>query len=93
MAYTASVSDIQREYLGKVIGSGQCVAFVEAVAKTPLTARWNRGGIVAGDMTIAEGTAIATFDPDGTYGNHRDGRSHGAIYVSSHGALTTGRTK
>jgi hypothetical protein len=37
---------------------------------------------VAGDNTIPEGTAIATFDPAGTYGNHTDGRSHGAIYVS-----------
>jgi hypothetical protein len=82
MSYTASIPDIQQNDLGKVIGTGQCVAFVEAVAKTPLTAHWNRGGIVAGDMTIAEGTAIATFDPDGTYGNHTDGRSHGAIYVS-----------
>jgi hypothetical protein len=82
MSYTASVPDIQQNYLGKVIGSGQCVAFVEAAAKAPLTAQWTRGRIVAGDTTIPEGTAIATFDPAGTYGNHMDGRSHGAIYVS-----------
>jgi hypothetical protein len=82
MSYTASISEIRRNDLGKVIGTGQCVAFVEAAAKTRHTAEWNRGGIVAGDTTIAEGTAIATFDPDGTYGNHTDGRSHGAIYVS-----------
>jgi hypothetical protein len=82
MSYTASVSDIQQNYLGKAIGSGQCVAFVEMAAKTPNTAAWKRGRIVAGDTTIPEGTAIATFDPQGTYGNHADGRSHGAIYVS-----------
>lgn len=82
MSYTASIGDIQRDDLGKTIGSGQCVAFVEAAAKTPHTAQWTRGRIVAGDATIAEGTAIATFDPAGTYGNHTDGRSHGAIYVS-----------
>jgi hypothetical protein len=82
MSYTASVPDIQQNYLGKAIGSGQCVAFVEAVAKAPLTAQWTRGRIVAGDTTIPEGTAIAAFDLDGTYGNHTDGRSHGAIYVS-----------
>jgi len=82
MSYTASVLDIQQNDLGKVIGSGQCVAFVEAAAKTPLTAHWHRGRMVAGDLTIPEGTAIATFDPAGTYGNHSDGRSHGAIYVS-----------
>jgi hypothetical protein len=82
MSYTASVSDIQQNYLGKAIGTGQCVAFVELAAKTPNTAAWKRGRIVAEDMTIPEGTAIATFDPTGTYGNHTDGRSHGAIYVS-----------
>ena len=82
MSYTASIPDIQQNDLGKVIGSGQCVAFVEAAAKKPLTARWTRGRIVAGDATIPEGTAIAAFDPSGTYGNHTDGRSHGAIYVT-----------
>jgi len=82
MSYTASIPGIQRNYLGKAIGSGQCVAFVEAAAQTPHTAQWKRGGLAAGDTTIAEGTAIATFDPSGTYGNHTDGRSHAAIYVS-----------
>lgn len=82
MSYTASVLDIQRNYLGKVIGTGQCVAFVEAAAETPNTAQWKRGRIVAGDMTVRKGTAIATFDPDRSYGNHTDGRSHAAIYVS-----------
>src|ERR1700692_1884309 len=82
MPYTASVSDIQQNYLGKAIGTGQCVAFVEMAAKTPHTATWKRGRLVAGDMTIPQGTAIATFDSAGTYGNHTDGRSHGAIYIS-----------
>lgn len=27
------------------------------------------------------GAAIATFDPDGHYGNHTDGRSHAAIFL------------
>jgi hypothetical protein len=80
--YTASLAVIQRNHLGKAIGSGQCVAFVEAAANTPHTSQWTRGRIVAGDATIPEGAAIATFDPSGTYGNHTDGRSHGAIYVS-----------
>lgn len=34
---------------------------------------------------MAPGTAIATFDPDGRYGNHTDGRSHAAILVAEHG--------
>jgi hypothetical protein len=82
MSYTAGVGDILTNYLGKAIGTGQCVAFVEAAAKTPNTVHWTRGRIVAGDTTIPEGTAIAAFDPSGTYGNHTDGRSHGAIYIS-----------
>ena len=32
-------------------------------------------------MALRPGTAIATFDPDGRYGNHTDGRSHTAIYL------------
>jgi hypothetical protein len=81
MSYRADLSDIQNNYLGKAIGTGQCVAFVEAAAHTPTTASW-KCGKVAGDSTIAAGTAIATFDPTGVYGNHTDGRSHAAIYVS-----------
>lgn len=30
---------------------------------------------------MVPGTAIATFDPSGKYGNHTDGRSHAAIYL------------
>jgi hypothetical protein len=82
MSYTASIAGIPKDYLGKAIGTGQCVAFVEAAAQTPNTARWTRGGLVGGDTTIPAGAAIATFDPSGMYGNHTDGRSHAAIYVS-----------
>lgn len=28
------------------------------------------------------GTAVATFDPDGRYGNHLDGRSHAAVLLA-----------
>lgn len=34
-----------------------------------------------GNESIRPGTAIATFDSDGRYGNHVDGRSHAAIYM------------
>ena len=37
--------------------------------------------LVKGNMSIRPGTAIATFDRDGHYGNHTDGRSHAAIYL------------
>jgi hypothetical protein len=76
-------------FKGQAVGTGQCVAFVEASALTPNTAHWKVGAKVQGDLTLPTGTAIASFDPDGTYGNHTDGRSHAAIYVSQdqHGLL------
>ena len=67
-------------FAGQAVGSGQCVAFVERAAGAPLTAQWRRGAQVK-DSHPPAGTAIATFDPDGIYGNHIDGRSHAAIFL------------
>ena len=86
MSYQASISDIEKNYLDpskpSVVGNGQCVAFVVKVATKLTTSHWKKGKLVAGDVGIPAGTAIATFDPNGQYGNHLDGRSHAAIYVS-----------
>ena len=65
-------------FLGQAVGSGQCVAYVQAASGAPLTRFWTRGVSVRGN-NVPTGTAIATFDPDATYGNHIDGRSHAAI--------------
>jgi hypothetical protein len=71
------------QYIGQTVGEGasrgQCVAFVRAAADLPHTSLWVRGDPVA-TTDCARGTAIATFDPDGKYGNHGDGRSHAAIF-------------
>ena len=67
-------------YNGRVVGNGHCVAFVRQVAGAPHTSQWRRGDHVRSSPPPA-GTAIATFDPDGTYGNHTDGRSHTAILL------------
>jgi hypothetical protein len=32
------------------------------------------------------GSVVATFDPNGRYGNHIDGRSHAAIYLGRNAA-------
>ena len=32
-------------------------------------------------VSLPPGTCIATFDDDGSYGNHTDGRSHACIYL------------
>jgi hypothetical protein len=82
MVYTANIAVIKAKYLGTVVTNGQCVAFVKEAAHTPATASWKRGVKVLGATQLAAGTAIATFDPSGMYGNHTDGRSHAAIYVS-----------
>ena len=86
MSYQANLTDIQNHYLGEVAGSGhyrgQCAVFVQEVAHAGNTHGWKQGEKVAGNVSISAGTAIATFDPDGQYGNHTDGRSHAAIYVS-----------
>jgi hypothetical protein len=72
-------------YDGRVVGNGQCVAFVRQVTGLPATAEWRRGAKVASAASVPEaGTAIATFDADGRYGNHTDGRSHAAILIARH---------
>jgi hypothetical protein len=70
-----------QSYGGELVGTGQSVAFVEVAAGTPHSQQWRRGHLVK-DHPVATGTAIATFDPDGRYGNHTDGRSHAAIFVA-----------
>jgi len=70
-------------HTGKVIGNGHCVPFVREVTGLPATAAWRRGDPVQGS-DVASGTAIATFDPNGRYGNHTDGRSHAAIFLTEH---------
>ena len=75
-------ADHPEKYLGQSVGDGECVAFVRAAAHVPQTALWRRGRLAKGDATVPRGAAIATFDPDGRYGNHTDGRSHAAIYLS-----------
>ena len=76
------IAEQPESFAGKVVGSGQCVALVEvACPGMPHTAEW-KAGQIARDASLKPGTAIASFDPDGTYGNHTDGRSHAAIYMS-----------
>ena len=76
-------------YAGRVIGTGHCVAYVRDATGLPQTTAWRRGEKVQGG-DHAPGTAIATFDPSGRYGNHEDGRSHAAILIAVHddGSLT-----
>lgn len=72
--------------LGTSVGDGECVAFVRESSGAPHTSTWRRGILVKGNAALDKGTAIATFDSNGRYGNHTDGSSHTAIYLAQNSA-------
>jgi hypothetical protein len=84
-AGTGSGSSVASAWLGssygQSVGSGQCVAYVQAVTDVGLTRTWTQGAQVLGNSDIPVGTAIATFDAGGKYANAVDGSSHAAIYL------------
>ena len=64
---------------GRVVGTGYCVDLVKAAAGAPRTAAWQQGAEVRGNREIARGTAIATFELDGSYTS--ESGNHAAIYL------------
>ena len=64
----------------ELVGSQQCVALVQAFTKAPRTREWKQGASVRGNLLLAKGTAIATFE-DGVYKSRSHG-NHAALYVS-----------
>lgn len=78
----AMVASGYGQFLGQSVGSGQCVALVQAAdPNVGLTRTWTQGAQVMGNTSLQPGTAIATFGPNGTYTNSTDGSSHAAIYL------------
>ena len=73
------LAEIPEAFVGEVVGDGHCAKFVQAAAGTPRTADWRAGAKVRGNPDLAPGTAIATFEVDGTY-TSRTG-NHAAIYL------------
>lgn len=67
-------------YVGKVVGTGQCVAFLQKTTNVGHTSGWTPGERIKGAQYIAPGTAIATFI-NGVYPNRSSG-NHAAIYIS-----------
>jgi hypothetical protein len=67
-------------FAGRVIGAGHCVDFVKAAAGVPRSGEWQKGVQVRGNHHIPRGTAIATFEADGTYTS--ESGNHAAIYLS-----------
>lgn len=69
-------------FLGQSVGTGQCVALLQAAdPNVGLTRTWTQGAQVMGNADLKPGTAIATFDGSGRYANATDGSSHAAIYL------------
>jgi hypothetical protein len=77
MSYKAAHPEL---YEGKAVGTGQCVAYVQAAAGAPSTATWMAGEKVRTATHVDAGTVIATM-VDGHYPNHSSG-NHAAIYIS-----------
>jgi hypothetical protein len=75
------IADSPESYAGQRVHNGHCVRYVQECTGAPHTSHWIRGYKVRDCEDLEPGTAIATFDHDGTYGNHTDGRSHAAIFV------------
>ncbi|WP_216851345.1 BPSL0067 family protein [Acidisphaera sp. L21] len=74
-------TDIDR-FMGRSVGSGQCVALVQAAnPDIGSTHCWSGGTPVRGNTNLQAGTVIATFDSGNRYANHTDGSSHAAIYL------------
>src|SRR5208283_516950 len=70
------------QYLGQSVGSGQCAVLVEAAdPSVGLTATWVQGASVQGNTSLAPGTIVATFGPNGTYTGLQDRSAHAAIYL------------
>ena len=80
-APAASTTDLS-SYIGRSVGTGQCVALVKAANPSLGPAStWMGGAAVQGNTTLAPGTPIATFSGNDRYANATDGSSHAAIYL------------
>ena len=79
MPYIAANPEL---FEGKKVGTGECVAYVQAAAMAPSTSQWAAGVKVkdAAQGLISRGTVIATM-VDGRYPNRSTG-NHAAIYLS-----------
>jgi hypothetical protein len=76
----ATLSSNYSNLVGQSVGSGQCVALVQATSNVGLTSTWVPGEQVQGNTNLAAGTVIATFGDNGTYTN-TVGQSHAAVYL------------
>ena len=77
MAYIASDPE---KYKGRVVGTGQCVVFVEAASGAPTTVHWKRGAKVRG-IGGSEGVGDCDIRRCGEIYQQHGRDFAGAIYV------------
>jgi hypothetical protein len=85
MSYKLTIAEKDVFGKGKFVnekGNTECVEFVRQATGAPQTNSWKRGIKVRGATvgSISRGTAIATFDGNGTYPTDNLGK-HAAIYL------------
>jgi hypothetical protein len=61
------------------VSNHQCVGLIQWFTKAPKAAAWREGEKVRGNLSLAKGTAIATFK-EGRYPNAAHG-NHAAFYL------------
>jgi hypothetical protein len=64
---------------GQGRNQGECVSLVRAATGLPNTAKWRWEAKVVGNVALARGTPIATFDKDGRYPTGKNSK-HAAIF-------------
>ena len=64
----------------ELVGRGQCPVLVQWATGAPKVKFWRQGPVVAGNMNIPVGAAIASGWEDGRYPNKKAG-NHAAIYL------------
>lgn len=72
------------QYLGTVVGNGQCVIYCQRVSDVPHTSLWRKGEAITDQTPV--NVIVATFNAQGRYANATDGSSHAAVFLSRHEA-------
>ena len=82
------LGDLHAQDKHVLYGKGECVGLIKALVPGLIgvsTQMWRKGAYVKDSPKLLRGTAIATFDPDGTFA-HADTGQHAMIFVAHAGA-------
>ena len=77
--YVDDLKALSEKFGGKPVGGGDALSLLKEATKVPAPASWTKGESVFG-ATLRAGTAIATFNKDGSYVEGKG--SHAAIYIT-----------